>query len=168
MSKEDLFFYIRYAGHDLGEIIYSSHPPLENFILCDGQASGDLFQNDDYKEFVDFLIRNRRSNNYTQKEASGFFRKNNIKSVALTPSELVPIPSSGNDMELNPSYYSRFKIEPIDFITKNGLSFGQGNVVKYVCRYKYKYENSKAGRIMDLKKAISNIQKLIKAEEELE
>ena len=29
----------------------------------------------------------------------------------------------------------RFHIQPYEFISKNDLSFFQGNVVKYVCRY---------------------------------
>jgi len=31
-----------------------------------------------------------------------------------------------------------FEIQPYEFIAKNDLSFFQGNVVKYVCRYKHK------------------------------
>ena len=32
-------------------------------------------------------------------------------------------------------HYSKHKIQPYTFITENNLSFFQGNVVKYVCRY---------------------------------
>jgi hypothetical protein len=35
-------------------------------------------------------------------------------------------------------HYTQFKIQPITFIQANGLSYIQGNVVKYVCRYKEK------------------------------
>ena len=31
--------------------------------------------------------------------------------------------------------YKDFKIQPIEFITANKLSFIQGNVIKYICRY---------------------------------
>ena len=31
--------------------------------------------------------------------------------------------------------YKDFKIQPIEFITKNKLSFIQGNIIKYVCRF---------------------------------
>lgn len=85
--------------------------------------------------------------------------ENELPENLMIPKEL----PGGNGMQLNPDYYSRFTIEPIDYITKNNLNFCQGNVIKYISRYKFKHE-TKEGRIMDLKKAISNIEKLIKAE----
>ena len=30
---------------------------------------------------------------------------------------------------------NKFSIQPYEFISKNDLSFFQGNVIKYVCRY---------------------------------
>ena len=33
------------------------------------------------------------------------------------------------------SHYKSFRIQPYEFISKNNLSFFQGCVVKYVCRY---------------------------------
>ena len=45
-------------------------------------------------------------------------------------------------------HYTKFKIQPYDFISKNNLSFFQGNVVKYVCRYQRK------GGAEDLKKIV--------------
>lgn len=35
-------------------------------------------------------------------------------------------------------HYKLFKIQPIELITRTGLSFIQGNIVKYVSRYKAK------------------------------
>ena len=32
-------------------------------------------------------------------------------------------------------YKNDFKIQPIEFITANKLSFIQGNVIKYICRF---------------------------------
>lgn len=51
------------------------------------------------------------------------------------------------DAVVRPNHYSRFKIEPIYFIMENGLSFAQGNVIKYVCRHEFK------NGVEDLKKA---------------
>ena len=45
-------------------------------------------------------------------------------------------------------HYKNFKIQPIEFITANKLSFIQGNVIKYICRY-----NKKNGK-EDIDKAI--------------
>jgi len=46
------------------------------------------------------------------------------------------------------SHYKQFKIQPYEFTRTNNLSFFQGNVVKYVCRYLQK------NGIEDLKKII--------------
>lgn len=53
----------------------------------------------------------------------------------------------GNNSNISPDHYSRFEIEPIDFIMANKLGFSAGNVIKYVVR-----ADAKNG-IEDLKKA---------------
>tara|TARA_R100000995_G_scaffold47724_1_gene22704 strand:+ start:11 stop:247 length:237 start_codon:yes stop_codon:yes gene_type:complete len=37
--------------------------------------------------------------------------------------------------QIGGNHYKDFKIQPIEFITKNKLSFIQGCVVKYICRF---------------------------------
>ena len=39
------------------------------------------------------------------------------------------------DKQIGGSHYKHFPIQPYEFISKNNLSFFQGNVIKYVCRY---------------------------------
>ena len=39
------------------------------------------------------------------------------------------------DKQIGGNHYKNFKIQPIEFITKNKLSFIQGCVVKYICRF---------------------------------
>jgi hypothetical protein len=39
------------------------------------------------------------------------------------------------DKQIGGKHYTGFKIQPIEFITKNKLSFIQGCIVKYICRY---------------------------------
>ena len=39
------------------------------------------------------------------------------------------------DKQIGGAHYKFFPIQPYEFISKNGLTFFQGNVVKYVCRY---------------------------------
>ena len=39
------------------------------------------------------------------------------------------------DKQIGGNHYKEFTIQPYEFISKNNLSFFQGNVVKYVCRY---------------------------------
>ena len=52
------------------------------------------------------------------------------------------------DRQIGGSHYKDFVIQPYEFISKNDLSFFQGNVVKYVCRYQRK------GGAEDIKKII--------------
>jgi len=42
------------------------------------------------------------------------------------------------DRQIGGKHYKTFRIQPYEFISKNNLSFFQGNVVKYVCRYQNK------------------------------
>ncbi len=58
--------------------------------------------------------------------------------------------------KISPQHYSKYKIEPIEFIQANELDFAQGNIIKYVLRYKDK------NGLEDLQKAKQNIDFLIK------
>ena len=57
-----------------------------------------------------------------------------------------------------PMHYNQGGIEPIDYITKNEMSYCEGNVVKYVSRWRFK------GGIQDLKKAKQYIDFIIEKE----
>jgi hypothetical protein len=60
-------------------------------------------------------------------------------------------------------HYKAFRIEPIQYIEANGLDFSEGNIVKYVSRWRQK------GGLDDLKKAKFYIERLIElAESEME
>ena len=69
-----------------------------------------------------------------------------------TISEQTNAPNKG---QVGGTHYTSMAIQPIDFIMKNGLSFAEGNVVKYVCRYR------KKGGKADLLKARQYIDFLI-------
>lgn len=58
-------------------------------------------------------------------------------------------------------HYRDQKLQPIEYILANGLGFCEGNVVKYVTRYKAK------GGVEDLKKARHYLDFLIESEERL-
>jgi hypothetical protein len=45
------------------------------------------------------------------------------------------------------NHYDKMKIQPITFIVDNEIPFIEGNIIKYVCRWKDK------GGVEDLKKA---------------
>ena len=55
-----------------------------------------------------------------------------------------------------PKHYTEGSIEPIDYIVANDLDFIEGNIIKYVTRYKYK------NGVEDLKKAHFYLEVLIK------
>jgi hypothetical protein len=57
--------------------------------------------------------------------------------------------------KINPSYY-REGIETVDYIESHGMDYMQGNVIKYVTRYKMK------NGLEDLKKAQWYLKRLIK------
>ena len=56
---------------------------------------------------------------------------------------------------INPSHYKQGNIEVIDFILDQKFSYMEGNVVKYLSRYKFK------NGLEDLKKARWYIDKII-------
>ena len=61
------------------------------------------------------------------------------------------------DIINRPSHYARWKIEPIEFIMRNGIEFWRGNIIKYASRAGFKnYEDMTAveSEITDLKKVI--------------
>ena len=45
------------------------------------------------------------------------------------------------------SHYKKLAIQPFEYVVKNGIGFAEGNVIKYVTRWKDK------GGVEDLKKA---------------
>ena len=59
---------------------------------------------------------------------------------------------------INPEYY-RKGIETTDYIQSHSMNYLEGNIIKYVTRYKDK------GGVLDLKKAEWYLTRLIKQEE---
>ncbi len=66
--------------------------------------------------------------------------------------------NSAYDTQVGANHYKSMKIQPMEYALANDLNLAQGNVVKYVSRYKAK--NGKE----DLEKAIHCIQLLIEHE----
>ena len=63
-----------------------------------------------------------------------------------------------NPVTTDPRHYNKLRIEPWDFIQQNKLDFFEGNVVKYICRWKNK------GGVDDLHKAIPYNENIIEGE----
>ena len=60
--------------------------------------------------------------------------------------------------KIKPSYYHKGKIDTIQFCLENDLNFLQGNIIKYVVRYKEK------NGLEDLNKAKEYLDRLIEEE----
>lgn len=64
------------------------------------------------------------------------------------------------DIQVGGDHYKKMPIQPLEFIAKNNLDFFQGNVIKYVLRYKDK------NGVEDLRKAIHFIEMMIEMMED--
>jgi len=62
-----------------------------------------------------------------------------------------------DEKAINPQHYQQGSIEVIDFILDQSFSYLEGNIIKYVARYKYK------NGLEDLKKAQWYLERLINA-----
>ena len=62
---------------------------------------------------------------------------------------------SAYDKQIGGKHYQNFSIQPSKFVIENELLFPEGNVIKYVCRHRYK--NGKE----DLEKAVHFIEMII-------
>ena len=67
---------------------------------------------------------------------------------------------SSLDVQVGGDHYKKMAIQPIEYNIKNNISFAEGNIIKYISRWKFK------NGIEDLKKALHCLQVLIELEEE--
>ena len=61
---------------------------------------------------------------------------------------------SALDKQVSGNHYKQFEIQPIEFITKNKIPFIEGNIIKYICRWRDK------NGIEDLDKVIHYVELL--------
>lgn len=63
------------------------------------------------------------------------------------------------DRQVGNSTYRKFLIQPVEFITRNNLSFLQGCIIKRICRY------NKGGKgLEDLEKIIHEVELIMELE----
>lgn len=67
-------------------------------------------------------------------------------------------PMSAKEEQVGGQHYKDMAIQPAEFITKNGIGYIEGSVIKYVCRWR------KKNGIEDLKKARHFLDLLIELE----
>lgn len=68
-------------------------------------------------------------------------------------------PVSAVEGQVGGDHYTRMKIQPITYVLENDIPFPEGNIIKYVSRWRNK------GGVEDLKKAKHMLQVLIDYEE---
>ena len=61
------------------------------------------------------------------------FKKTNIKKEAII----------ATDRQVGGDHYKTCKIQPVDYIVENNLTFLEGNVVKYITRHRRKGEGAR-------------------------
>jgi len=77
----------------------------------------------------------------------------------LTVNDIIEQGQDANAVQVGGDHY-KTEIQPWDFILANNLGYLEGNIIKYVSRYK------KKGGMADLLKAQHYLQKLIETTEE--
>jgi hypothetical protein len=98
------------------------------------------------------------------KSCFGTMGKPNFKAVEskLSPTEYAQLhietPASALNVQEGGNHYKDLKIQPVEFIHANNIPFLEGNVIKYIARWRNK------NGIADLKKAKHYIDLLIELE----
>lgn len=84
-------------------------------------------------------------------------RRKAAAKLALAEPQEVAAPGDHDDVEVvaHPAHYNHGMIETWDYTTDQGMGFLEGNVVKYVSRWRHK------DGITDLEKALAYLEKLI-------
>jgi hypothetical protein len=111
-------------------------------------------QRDAFQKNYPYLVKNCRQENWFPKHDGKI--KTRLGFKVVDPSEYKDLPKVIQDqLDVSPLHYRKGEIQPWDFITSQGMSFLEGNVVKYLTRYKHK------NGVADLKKARTYLDKLI-------
>lgn len=96
--------------------------------------------------------------NYIKEHEKTVNTINSIEEQTITLDDLKDI----KENNIVPKYYHRGSVDTIQFCLENNLNFLQGNIIKYVVRYKEK------NGLEDLKKAQEYLRRLIENEEKKE
>lgn len=76
-----------------------------------------------------------------------------------TMNNMNPTPTPANTRQVGGDHYASKDIQPWDYITSNNLPFLEGNIVKYITRWRDK------GGVQDLHKARHYLDKLLEIEQ---
>lgn len=73
-----------------------------------------------------------------------------------------------NERQVGGSHYSKYAIQPVDFIMKNDIPFAEGNVIKYTVRHKDKNKKQDIFKALHYIELILNNEYNITLDEALE
>lgn len=107
-------------------------------------------------------IRSMKANEYTTSEISDALGVSANTVSKLTSPQIAQALDYMNDPVNHPSHYTDGKYETIEFIERHGLSFHEGNAVKYISRAGKKDPDK---TIEDLEKAVWYIKRASNAED---
>jgi hypothetical protein len=78
-----------------------------------------------------------------------------VKCILEHLKEMVGLCMKSFKKQVGGNHYKKYKIQPVEFIIKNNIGFVEGNIIKYILRFKEK------GGVQDLLKAKHYIELLI-------
>jgi hypothetical protein len=108
--------------------------------------------NDDWTRLEYCPIEQLPWSNTTNYQKAKTKQDETMTEIKPTPLDVHPL-----DVQIGGNHYKFFAIQPIEFITKNDISFIEGNVIKRMCRH-----NKPTGKgRQDIEKAIHELQCLL-------
>ena len=114
------------------------------------------------KEIVDKTPNKPEQENKKYSFTESYNKEPDTEDILTIDTDDITIPGLSDDADINkktdPVHY-QFDIEPFDYIHDNQMGFAEGNVVKYITRWRYKEDG-----ITDLYKAKQYIEMLIAKE----
>ena len=111
----------------------------------------------DCKDYTDTVKGGMHTYTYPQNGVYGPITSPEDKSPTVN-SVWIETKTTSDKEQIGGNHYKGLPIEPWNYIASNNLGYFEGNVVKYVTRWKVK------GGIQDLEKALHYLQKLIDLE----
>jgi hypothetical protein len=149
-------------GLDLQDAIKSYHLRPGDFVECTNSFSDHFTYENEYELFrsEDGCLGVYDDYGQFEQETLSYFLPTEIQATDKEFEDDDILYEAGKHFETGgvvrePHHYTRFTIEPVTFIMKNGLDFETGNIVKYACRAGHKlYEgmDETQSAITDLEK----------------
>lgn len=147
--KEDLVFHLYVKGGSKITEFYN----LINNMNIEGNVSHKRFPAKVFIGDICYDIEIERIYKGRYKDTVIIHCTNGVRKRYCTIEELTSKP---NHKQVGGTHYKDMKIQPIEYTLSNGLGFCEGNVIKYISRYKTK------NGVEDLEKAKHCIDLLIK------